>query len=300
LQDRFNLRQYWYKGEKTMGRLRGQLLREQQEDAVKKIEQIVGHADETPTQRRSFSAACADYKADVAVSRALKFRNGDRGVNLEQLTGRQIEQVPEQLNAGRKPKEESRAMELRQALIAWKRIPEAVRPSLRFLAAQLQTNHQLLSHFLGTLDEWGLEERIRIAKEQGEHFQARAQAEGRDLSRREAVIAIIDSGLLEMIAKIQQEFKLGPVNSLRIKTLKMLADQFPKARNLLQKCLQDQRPRTKKPLELTAKQEESPEDPLEGQRTQIQALACRGVSRRPDPQHLGKYVIPGIEQKPEE
>jgi len=35
---------------------------------------------------------------------------------------------------GRKPKEESRAEELRQALLAWKQTPEDLRPSLRALA----------------------------------------------------------------------------------------------------------------------------------------------------------------------
>jgi len=156
--------------------------------------------------------------------------------------------------AGPKPKEESRATELRQALIAWKQIPEGSRPSLRFLALQLRTSHQLLTHFLNTIDEWGLEERIRLAKERAEHIQARAQAEGRRMSGPEAFGAIVGPALLEMIAKIQQELKLGPVDSHRIKTLKILANRYPEARDLLHKCLQDQRPRTKKLLELTAEQ----------------------------------------------
>ena len=46
---------------------------------------------------------------------------------------------------GRKPKQESRSAEFRQILMAWKQTPEALRPSLRELARELGTSHQLLA-----------------------------------------------------------------------------------------------------------------------------------------------------------
>jgi hypothetical protein len=172
-------------------------------------------------------------------------------LNTEQQTG----QLPKQCEAGRKPKEESRADELRQALIAWKQIPEAVRPSLRFLAAQLRTNHQLLSHFLGTLDEWELEERIRLTKSESERISARVEAEGRRMTLDEVRRTVILPALLDLIYRDAQDLKRGPLHPKRIQMLRMMASQFPEAGALLQKCSQDKRPCAKKRLELTEKQE---------------------------------------------
>ncbi len=172
-------------------------------------------------------------------------------MNPEHETQQQSETLPTGPHAGRKPKEKSRGTELRQALIAWKESPEGSRPSLRFLALQLRTSHQLLTHFLNTIDEWGLEERVRFAKERAEHIQARAREEGRRLSFPEIAGAILEPALLEMIAKAQQEFKLGPLDSHQVKMLRMLAGEFPEAQNLLHKCLQDRRPRRRpKPLKV--------------------------------------------------
>jgi len=55
---------------------------------------------------------------------------------------------------GRKPKQESRAAEFRQRLVEWKETPAAFQPSLRALARELATSHQLLAHFLSGLEEW--------------------------------------------------------------------------------------------------------------------------------------------------
>jgi hypothetical protein len=59
-----------------------------------------------------------------------------------------------QSRAGRKRKEESRAAEIRQRLLTWRVSPERVRPSLRELARQLGTSHQLLKFYLDGLDRW--------------------------------------------------------------------------------------------------------------------------------------------------
>jgi hypothetical protein len=66
--------------------------------------------------------------------------------------------------SGRKPAQHSRANEFRQKLIEWKQTPESLRHSLRALARELGTSHQLLSHYLSTLGEWRREkdlERLR-------------------------------------------------------------------------------------------------------------------------------------------
>jgi hypothetical protein len=72
---------------------------------------------------------------------------------------------------GRNRKDESRAAEFRQRLLAWKQTPESSRPSLRALARELGTTHQLLSHYLPGVEEW------RWGKEL-EEFRANAKAKG--------------------------------------------------------------------------------------------------------------------------
>ena len=55
--------------------------------------------------------------------------------------------------ASRKPREKSRADEFRQSLMVWRETPAAHRPSLRELARELGTSHQLLKHYLDGLEE---------------------------------------------------------------------------------------------------------------------------------------------------
>jgi hypothetical protein len=88
----------------------------------------------------------------------------------------QTEQGPKQQGAGRKPKEESRATELRQALIAWQESPKSSRPSLRALAAELGTSHQLLKHYLGGLEKWRDKQHIK-------HIRAVAKAKNVPVTR---------------------------------------------------------------------------------------------------------------------
>jgi hypothetical protein len=99
---------------------------------------------------------------------------------------------------GRKPKQESRAAEFRQRLIEWKQTPVASRPSLRALARELASSHQLLSYFLSGLEEWRREgdlERIRTqAKNKNvtltPAFEKRYLAWVRKIERREACDAV--------------------------------------------------------------------------------------------------------------
>jgi hypothetical protein len=149
---------------------------------------------------------------------------------------------------GRKPDYESRATEFRQRLIEWKQAPESLRPSLRALARELGTSHQLLKHYLDRLEKWQYQERFRKAKKQSEGIRARAAAEGRYMTAweeqqvrafdRAAMSAMVAPMLLDQIERIKQADKRGPLNCYQIKTLKLLAQGFPEARELLQKYSQ--------------------------------------------------------------
>jgi hypothetical protein len=70
--------------------------------------------------------------------------------------------------SGRKTKHESRAAELQAKLAVWNQTAESARPSLRGLARELGTSHQLLSHYLAGLEEW-------MAREQKEAYEREAE-----------------------------------------------------------------------------------------------------------------------------
>ncbi len=90
---------------------------------------------------------------------------------------------------GRKAASESRAAEIRGRLLAWKQTPEAQRISLRALAAQMGTSHQLLSFYLRGWDDWQRKEYRRQAKE----IRARVKAERRPMTpEEEARAAALD------------------------------------------------------------------------------------------------------------
>lgn len=81
-----------------------------------------------------------------------------------------------QSHSGRRPANQSRGAELRAGLASWMRIPEDKRISLRGLAKQLGTSHQLLNSFLRGWDRWQVKEYRRQAKEI--HVRAEAQRRG--------------------------------------------------------------------------------------------------------------------------
>jgi hypothetical protein len=70
----------------------------------------------------------------------------------------------------RKPKYESRATEFRQRLVVWKQTPASMRQSLRALAGELGTSHQLLAHYLDGLEEWQYKERAAGRKRKQRRF----------------------------------------------------------------------------------------------------------------------------------
>ena len=156
---------------------------------------------------------------------------------------------------GRKPKQESRAAEIRARLAAWKQTPEVSRRSLRALARDLGTSHQLLGHYLKHWEKWQFKEYGRRREE----IWARVKAEDRPITpweeqqvyayNRAQARAFAHYTILEQVEKIKREAKRGPLGWYDIKALKIFARAgVPEAQELLQTCSQDalKRPRAKK------------------------------------------------------
>ena len=76
---------------------------------------------------------------------------------------------------GRKKKPESRAQEIRASLLMWKQTPKSSRPSLRALARELGTSHQLLEHYYDGLEDWQHRERCQRANAEAEEIRARVK-----------------------------------------------------------------------------------------------------------------------------
>jgi hypothetical protein len=86
-----------------------------------------------------------------------------------------------QRRRGRKLASESRAAEIRARLLGWKRMPETQRMSLRKLAAELGTSHQLLCCYLRGLDEWHRKEQSNEWERLAQEISDRAATEQRPL-----------------------------------------------------------------------------------------------------------------------
>lgn len=134
--------------------------------------------------------------------------------------GRKIQEST-RVARGRKPVTESRALELRQRLVEWKQMPESSRPSLRALARELGTLHQLLMHYLDRLEDWEFENRFLAAKEiaqrKAREVRSRAKAQNRQMTMRECCDAIIVPGSFNRLESIMKDFKRGPLYYDQIK-----------------------------------------------------------------------------------
>jgi len=114
---------------------------------------------------------------------------------------------------GRKHKEKSRMAEFRQKLVIWQQTPDLSRPSLRALARQLGTSHQMLAHCLKGLGKWQAEEDWLRVKE----IRARANAEGRPMTSweeqqsraldRRAGCLFIESSFEHSVKKYEREIE---------------------------------------------------------------------------------------------
>jgi hypothetical protein len=153
------------------------------------------------------------------------------------------DQKHERPQRGRKPAYESRAAELRQKLTVWKDIPESERPSLRALARETNTSHQLLAFFLKGLEEWQHQDRYRTAKrralQNAEEIRSRAAAENREMTLRECLDSIVSPGWIEQVESLRHAAKRGPLNWYQGQMLKIYARRgILGAPELLRQCLQ--------------------------------------------------------------
>ncbi len=121
-------------------------------------------------------------------------------------------------------------------------MPESQRQSLRALAAEIGTSHQLLSFYLRWWDHWQMKEYRRKARE----IRAHAEAESRPMTRweeqqveaydRAAFHSMIDSVLHKTLKQLQAQATLGKLSRIQIKMLKLLASRgHREARKLLQR-----------------------------------------------------------------
>lgn len=158
----------------------------------------------------------------------------------------EIEADHTQGRRGRKPASQSRAAEFRERLAVFKRTPERSRQSLRAVARELRTSHQLLSHYLKTWDKWEGKEYKRRALA----IRAGAWAENRDLTPSEesqaraydraALEATITSAVDSELSTMLKRVTAGIVLSRReIWSVRVLAGKgFPTADKIIQVCTQ--------------------------------------------------------------
>lgn len=143
---------------------------------------------------------------------------------------------------GRRIASQSRAAEIRSKLLAWKQTPELQKISLRALAVELGTSHQLLRSYLRGLNKW----QAKDYKCRAEEIRNVAWAENRRLtpweeSRAEALDrtafqCMIESALTHALRRYEKELREGKCRAGNLKLVRMLAQRgFPDAQKVLQK-----------------------------------------------------------------
>ncbi len=130
---------------------------------------------------------------------------------------------------GRKLARESRAPEIRARLTEWKQTPESFRSSLRALAAEIGTSHQLLSFNLRRWDKWQAKEYQRNAND----ICARAEAEKRTMTGNEqaqvvaytraSVQSMINSVVPDILTALRKEARRGKLSRQHLRLAKVLA-----------------------------------------------------------------------------
>jgi hypothetical protein len=145
----------------------------------------------------------------------------------------------EKPRGGRRQVEDSNAAAIRARLATWLREPEAQRPSLRALALELGTSHQLLSFYLKGLNDWQRKE----YKRQAGAIRRRADAENRYMTPWEesqvrsldqaAFCCMVDS-ILEKRFK-EWEARADTLSKLELKVLTLFARDVPVAQKILEK-----------------------------------------------------------------
>lgn len=133
---------------------------------------------------------------------------------------------------GRKPKQESRGTEIRARLAGWKQMPES-RPSLRTLARELGTSHQLLSHYLEGLEKWQAQGQAEGYRREAEEIRVRAEAENRPMTpweeqrvnvcHRQASAWAVEALLNDTYRKLRRQAKRGQLPAGTVKMLRFFA-----------------------------------------------------------------------------
>ena len=153
----------------------------------------------------------------------------DTGLHTSTVSGRT---PPHRVKVVGKHLNQSRANEIRARLTAWKQTPESVRPSLRVLARQIGTSHQLLSHCLRGWDKWQAKQYRRQAKE----IRTRAEAETRpwvinallkeaDAYDRAAFQCMISFMLEDLLRQTERDVKVGRLKAVQVKMLRLFASK---------------------------------------------------------------------------
>jgi hypothetical protein len=133
---------------------------------------------------------------------------------------------------GRKLASESRATEIRARLIAWKQMPERRRVSLRSLAAELGTSHQILCAYLRGLEKWrgkDYERRAKAIRERawtenrGTTPAEEAQAEALDRAAFHYKIGAMLDTSVRRYDKELPETEAGTLKAHKLRLVKILA-----------------------------------------------------------------------------
>jgi hypothetical protein len=140
------------------------------------------------------------------------------------------------MSPGRKPADESQATAIRTRLVSWQQAPEEQRPSLRALAEELGTTHQLLSFYLKGLDGWQQQEYHRKAQQIRDKGLGMTYADEQQmLAYERAALSCMLSGVLgRWFNRISADKKAGRLTGKQIEIVKLAARKgFPTAKKLL-------------------------------------------------------------------
>jgi len=133
---------------------------------------------------------------------------------------------------GRKPASQSRAEEIRERLLSWRQTPEPQRVSLRALARELGTSHQLLGHYLTRWEKWQAKECGRQATE----IRVRAETETRpwivaemlrqaQAFERAAFQSMLGSALYDALRQLKRKARGGQLSRGEVKLLRLFASR---------------------------------------------------------------------------
>jgi hypothetical protein len=166
-------------------------------------------------------------------------------VKLEQAAEIQTDRAPGK--RGRKPAIESHAAEICTKLLVWKQTPEPQRISLRALAVEIGTSHQLLSFYLRRWDKRQAREYRRQAKEISSCAEvetypwivAELQRQAEALERA-AFQSMIGSLLDNTLRQVKRKSRGDQLSRGEVRMLRLLASRgFWEAREVLDRIEHD-------------------------------------------------------------